>query len=132
MTDAITFLLLLEKKCRVHNDFLNLKEVCLHMVRLCYTKKDWEKINSTLMVISKRRNQSKVAITAIVAEAIKYIDDATLTEEQRVALITTLKDICEGKMYVEGESAKLHLMLAQILEEKGDIGAACDMIQVGT
>ena len=128
LTEAISFLLLIEKKCRVYNDFINLKEVCLHMVRLCYTKKDWEKVNSTLMVINKRRAQSKIAISAIVDEAMKYIDE-TPSEVERVNLITTLKEICEGKMYVEGESAKLHLMLAQILEATGDIGAACDMIQ---
>ena len=98
------------------------------MIRLCYTKKDWEKINSTLMVINKRRAQSKVAISAIVEQAMKWLDEVP-SEEQRVTLITTLKDICDGKMYVEGESAKLHLMLAQILEAKGDIGGACDMIQ---
>ena len=65
------------------------------MVRLCHSKKDWEKINSTLMVINKRRAQSKVAISAIVEEAMKYIDE-TPSEEYRVNLITTLKDICEG------------------------------------
>lgn len=38
-------------------------------------------------------------------------------------------DVCAGKMYVEAEDARLHLMLALIQEEDGDIGAACDMIQ---
>lgn len=32
-------------------------------------------------------------------------------------------------MYVEAEDARLHLMLALIYEEDGDLGAACDMIQ---
>lgn len=52
--EAILLLLNLEKKCRVNNDFVNLKEVCLHMIRLCRTKSDWAKINSTLAVINKR------------------------------------------------------------------------------
>jgi 26S proteasome regulatory subunit N5 len=80
------------------------------------------------MVISKRRGQQKIAITAIVEEAMKYIEEVP-SESVKVALITTLKDICEGKIYVEAESAKLHLMLSQILEANGDIGGACDMIQ---
>ena len=38
-------------------------------------------------------------------------------------------DVCAGKMYVEAEDARLHLMLALIYEEDGDLEAACDMIQ---
>lgn len=128
LQEAINFLLLLEKKCRVYNDFTNLKEVSLHMIRLCRTKNDWEKLNSTLAVISKRRGQSKVAISAIVEESLKWIDE-TQSEAVKVALLTTLKDICEGKIYVEAESAKLHLLLSNILEKNGDIAGACDMIQ---
>ena len=37
--------------------------------------------------------------------------------QAKIELIKALKDICEGKMYVEGESAQLHLTLAKILEE---------------
>jgi 26S proteasome regulatory subunit N5 len=128
LEEAISALLLLEKKCRLHNDFLNLKEVCLHMVRLCRGKNDWEKLNSTLAVIAKRRAQSKVAISAIVEEALTYLD-TTPTLETKIDLIKTLKDICDGKIYVEAESAKLHLMLALIYEDKGDVASACDMIQ---
>jgi 26S proteasome regulatory subunit N5 len=58
----------------------------------------------------------------------KYLD-STPDEDAKIALVKTLKDICEGKMYVEGESARLHLMLANIYESRGDIAAACDMIQ---
>jgi 26S proteasome regulatory subunit N5 len=98
------------------------------MVRLCRTKNDWTKLNSTLAVINKRRAQSKLAISAVVAEAMKYIEE-TPSVEVKIELIKTLKEICAGKMYVEGESAQLHLMLALILEEQGDISGACDMIQ---
>ena len=128
LDDAISLLLSLEKKCRVYNDFHNLKEVCLHMVRLARSKGDWDKLNSTLAVISKRRSQSKMAISGIVAEAMGYLDQ-TPDLDTKIALLKTLMDICEGKIYVESESAQLHLMLALIYEGKGDISGACDMIQ---
>ena len=61
LDEAILLLLGLEKKCRVNNDFANLKEVCLHMVRLCRSKSDWAKLNSTLAVINKRfENKIKI------------------------------------------------------------------------
>jgi 26S proteasome regulatory subunit N5 len=128
LEEAISALLAVEKKCRVYNDVPNLKEICLHMVRLCREKQDWDRLNSTLTVLSKRRAQLKSAITAIVTEAMQYID-ATPTEDVKVELIKTLKEICEGKIYVEGESAKLHLMLSHIYEARGDVTGACDMIQ---
>ena len=72
MEEAKNLLLVLEKKCRLANDFHTLKETCLHMVRLCREKNDWAKLNSTLMVINKRRAQSKLAIGGVVEEAMKY------------------------------------------------------------
>lgn len=41
----------------------------------------------------------------------------------------SLKEICSGKMYVESESAKLHFMLSKMYEDKGDLDAACEIIQ---
>jgi len=128
LDDAFIFLLSLEKKCRLGNDVTSLKEVCLHIVRLARDRQDWDKLNSILSTINKRRAQSKVAVGAIVQEAIEYLDH-TPNLEKKIELIKTLKDICEGKIYLEGESARLHLMLALILEEGGDVAAACDTIQ---
>jgi 26S proteasome regulatory subunit N5 len=126
--DAILLLLAFEKKCRINNDFHSLKETCLHIIRLCRQRNDWEKINSLLSILNKRRAQNKLTITAIVNEAMTYLDQ-TPTKADKIALIKTLMLICEGKIYVEAESARLHLILAFIYEEDGDINAACATIQ---
>ncbi len=34
-----------------------------------------------------------------------------------------------GKIYVEGESAKLHMMMSKIYESEGDLAKACEIIQ---
>lgn len=128
LDEAINLCLGLEKKCRLANDMHTLKEVCLHMIRLCKEKEDWPKLNSTLAVINKRRAQSKTAVAAIVEEAYGYIDK-TPSLAAKIELIKTLKEICQGKIYAEAESARLHLLLAKIYEEQGDVGAACDEIQ---
>ena len=47
LEDALTLLLTLEKKCRIGNDFKTLKDVCLHMVRLCKDNNDWSRLNTT-------------------------------------------------------------------------------------
>jgi 26S proteasome regulatory subunit N5 len=128
LDDAIALLLTFEKKCRVNNDFHSLKETCLHIIRLCRQKNDWEKLNSLLSILNKRRAQNKLAVTAIVEESLTYIEQ-TPSKVEKIALIKTLMGICEGKIYVEAESARLHLMLAFIYEEDGDINGACATIQ---
>jgi 26S proteasome regulatory subunit N5 len=127
LDEAIALLLNFEKKCRSNSDLTSLKAVCLHMVRMCRAK-DWAKLNSTLAIINKRRAQSKEVVIAIVNEALTYVEE-TPGHDEKVALIQTLMDICETKIYVEAESARLHLMLALIFEADGDLDKACCIIQ---
>jgi 26S proteasome regulatory subunit N5 len=125
---AVQVLLAFEKKVRLANDFTNLKEVCVHLVRLCREKNDWAQLNSVLSVINKRRSQSKMAIEGIVLEAYEYLEQCP-SVDIKTALATTLKEVCEGKIYVEAQSARLHLILALNLESQNNISGACDMIQ---
>lgn len=126
--EALSQLLALEKKARFHHDHTTLKEVCLHMVRMCRERNDWARLNSTLSLLNRRRAQHKSAISAIVEEACTYLEQ-TPEEATKVELIKTLQDICQGKMYVEAQDANLHLMLAHIKEKNGDLDAACQEIQ---
>jgi hypothetical protein len=61
---------------------------------------DWEQLNAALTLISKRRQQNKAAITAVVQEAMTYVDQAPDKEAKR-ALIVTLRDIT-GRFYFLG------------------------------
>eukprot|EP01038_Epipyxis_sp_PR26KG_P008428 gene8428-11402_t len=128
LDDAVNVLFVFEKKCRQGNEFSSLKEVCLHMVRLCRDRSDWAKLNSVLTLINKRNAQNKLTITSVVAETLTYVD-LTPNEDIKIELVKVLKEICSGKIYVEAESARLHMMLSIIYEGRGDIEAACDMIQ---
>ena len=65
LEEAITLLLNFEKKCRLNNDLSSLKDVCLFIVQLCKEKEDWVRLNSSLIMISKRRAQNKYAVSAI-------------------------------------------------------------------
>jgi 26S proteasome regulatory subunit N5 len=121
-------LLALEKKCRLANDAENLREVCLHMVRLCRERSNWVKLNAVLAVINKRDSLNKSVIVAVVKETLSYID-TTPTVEVRIELVKAIKEVCEGKIFVEAESAALSFMLSKIYEEQGDINAASDIIQ---
>eukprot|EP01036_Dinobryon_divergens_P022207 gene22207-30447_t len=126
--DSITALLVMEKKCRVNNDFTNLTLISKYMLKLCKETLNWSKLNAVLALINKRSSQIKSVITSAVAEAMDYIN-STPSEAIKMDLIKSLKDICDGKIYVESESAKLHFMLSKMYEEKGNLDSACEIVQ---
>jgi 26S proteasome regulatory subunit N5 len=97
------------------------------MVRMCRAK-DWAKLNSTLAIINKRRAQSKEVVVAIVNEGLSYVEESP-SQAEKVELIKTLMEICDTKIYVEAESARLHLMLALMYETEGKLDDACNIIQ---
>ena len=121
-------LLLFERKCRTNNDLNSLKEVCLHTIKLCRERDDWAKLGSVLSVLNKRRSQSKHVINAVVLETISYLGDIT-SRAIKEDLIKVLMEICDGKIYVEAEGARLHMLLSQLYEQEGDLKKACDCIQ---
>lgn len=126
--EAVDQLLSLEKKCRVNNDTKNLKEVCLHMVRLCRERGEWMKLNAVLALINKRCTQQKSTMSAVVTETLTYIS-GTPDQSTKVDLIKALALVCDGKIYIEAESASLAFMLSKIHESNGDLAAATAIIQ---
>ena len=89
---------------------------------------DWKGINEHIMLLSKRRAQLKQAISAMVKEAITYIDRAP-NLEVKTELIETLNTVTSGKIFVEVEKARLTRALAKIKEEAGKIDEAASIMQ---
>lgn len=172
LADGLDIIMSLERLCRVGNDFPNLKEVILTAARLCRQVEDWPQLNTTLTLLSKRREQHSKAVTAMVQEvrrayrscvasahetewvgsrcsspreslttattdgvprdkastllglvlffsrpclpqAMGWLDE-TPNKEARVLLLVALRDITDGKIFVEAERAKLTRMLAKV------------------
>ncbi|CAM9818613.1 unnamed protein product [Ectocarpus sp. 13 AM-2016] len=128
LADGLDIIMSLERLCRVGNDFPNLKEVILTAARLCRQVGDWAQLNTTLTLISKRRGQHSKAVTAMVQEAVGWLDE-TPDKDTRVSLLVALRDITDGKIYVEAERAKLTRILAKIKEEDGDVAGAAEVLQ---
>lgn len=127
LADAVELLLNIEKQARMGNDIPSLKEVVIYTVKLVREHDDWELLNATLTQLSKRRQQNKAAITAMVQEGMTFIDEAPQGAKQK--LIVTLRDITDGKIFVEAELARLTRKLSELLEADGKVGEACDIIQ---
>jgi 26S proteasome regulatory subunit N5 len=127
LAEAVEALLGLEKKCRLHNDWKSVERVCVGIVQMCHQCKDTVALNENVVVLNKRRGQSKTAQTKVVQEVMTYVDQLE-TEEAKIELIETLRAVTEGKIFVELERARLTKSLCAIKEAAGNSKEACDIL----
>lgn len=95
---------------------------------MCGENKNWKLLAKNVVSISKKRNQIKQAIAKMVQTAMAFLDEIK-DKETKIELINSLRQVCEGKIFVEVEQAHLVKMLSNIKEEEGDIEEAANLIQ---
>ncbi|KAL8133089.1 26S proteasome non-ATPase regulatory subunit 12 homolog A-like [Apium graveolens] len=117
-----------EKQMRLSGEVSGTKKAVTEILQLCYDARAWKTLNDQIVLLSKRRGQLKQAVTAMVQQAMKYIDE-TPDIETKTELIKTLNSVSAGKIYVEIERARLVKTLAKIKEEQGNIAEAADLMQ---
>lgn len=125
---AIDALSNMEKQMRLAADVSGTRKVVVAIVQICYEARAWKTLSEQISVLSKKRAQLKQAVTAMVQQAMQYIDE-TPDLDTRVELIKTLNNVSAGKIYVEIERARLVRKLAKIKEEQGLVAEAADLMQ---
>ncbi|KAJ6996742.1 hypothetical protein NC653_013364 [Populus alba x Populus x berolinensis] len=125
---AIEQLQNVEKQMRLAGDVAGTKKAVTEILQLCFEAKDWKSLNDQIVLLSKKRGQLKQAVTAMVQQAMQYIDE-TPDLDTRVELIKTLNSVSAGKIYVEIERARLIRKLGKIKEEQGLTAEAADLMQ---
>ncbi|XP_023765154.1 26S proteasome non-ATPase regulatory subunit 12 homolog A [Lactuca sativa] len=128
LDSKIESLLNVEKQMRLNGDIAGTKKAAIDILQLCFEARAWKTLNDQIVVLSKRRGQLKQAVTAMVQQAMQYIDE-TPDIETKIELIKTLNSVSAGKIYVEIERARLIKRLAKIKEEQGQIAEAADLMQ---
>ncbi|XP_074271817.1 26S proteasome non-ATPase regulatory subunit 12 homolog A-like [Silene latifolia] len=121
-------LLDIERQMRNANEVAETKKAVCSILSLCFEARAWKMLNDQIVLLSKRRGQLKQAVTAMVQQAMQYIDQ-TPDLETRIELIKTLSIVSAGKIYVEIERARLIKSLAKIKEEQGLIDEAAELMQ---
>ena len=123
LREALALLAALEKRCRVGNDNASLVRVCEASLQLCKDADDQEALLATLQTLATRRSQKTSAVRALVNKATPWClaEDGymplVVAENQREArdnLVVALRDISDGKIYLEAERARLTRALATI------------------
>ncbi len=124
LREALALLAALEKRCRVGNDTPSLVLVCESSLQLCKDCSDEEALIATVKNLATRRSQKTKAVSSLVQKAIPWVlkEDGfqpldVANDEQkaiREKLVVTLRDITDGKIFLEAERARLTRALAII------------------
>mmetsp|Transcript_1790 Transcript_1790/g.3844 ORF Transcript_1790/g.3844 Transcript_1790/m.3844 type:complete len:482 (-) Transcript_1790:198-1643(-) len=143
LQDALALLTALEKRCRVGNDTPSLVKVCEASLELCHEANDHEALLATLKTLSTRRSQKSKAIASLVSKCLPWVVDADgdgftplpvadgseESKKAQNALVEELRNITDGKMYLEAERARLTRTVAILKESAGDIAGAANVLQ---
>lgn len=126
--EAVAGMHALERQTRIaQDDPANIK-ICTTIVNLCVEQKRWEDLGSNVAIIARRHGYSRTSVTKIVTismEALDLISD----EETRINLIKILRDVTEGKIFVEVERARLTRYLVDYMESKGELSESMNLLQ---
>ncbi|GAB5585374.1 proteasome regulatory particle subunit [Umbelopsis nana] len=128
LQEALEKLLTLEKQARMAADQASTGRILVQVVKLCYEARDWKLLNEHVILLSKKHGQLKTATSKMVQEAMSHLDD-TPNMETKLELIDTLRNVTEGKIFVEVERARLTRILSKIREDEGKIEEAADILQ---
>jgi len=118
----------LERQTRIAKDDNANCIVCSRVVSLCVSERRWSDLGTNVATLAKRRGYSRRAITAVVTASMEALDGIG-DEGARLALVKILRDVTEGKIFVEVERARLTRLLVLDLEAQGDLGEAMNLLQ---
>ena len=97
------------------------------IVSLCKEVGDWTILGEQVTLLCKRRAQLPKVVQTIIQQAYSYISD-TPDEDVKKKFIQVLREVSEGKIFVELERARMTRMLAEMEEKAGDEAAAVALL----
>ena len=121
-------LLVQEKTARLNSEAHKSVELLVQITELLYRNRQYDELFAQLVSLSKKRGQSKKAITSMVQQCMGYIE--TLSNlDFKLRLIETLKEVCDKKIYLEVEYARCCLMMVKWNENQANIEKAANIMQ---
>ena len=130
LTEALAVLYAEEKTCRLAEDSTNTSAVATEIVQLCWQAHDVQAVIDNVVLIARRRGQLTTVTSAVVERACSFLDElAAHDPAQHEKLVRGLRDVTEGKIFLEVPRAKLTRVLADLLERRGDKDEACRVMR---
>lgn len=123
-----TILMPFEKDTRMAGDMATTSKVLVCIVEICFNAQLWQYLNDNMTLLAKKRSLIKASVGKMVKRAYDYVEE-TPNLEIKIKLIECLREITDGKIYVELERARLTLTLAHIREGQNRINDAATVLQ---
>ncbi|KAL1412904.1 proteasome regulatory particle subunit [Vanrija albida] len=126
LQEAIDKISALEKQTRNASDMPSTAALLQALVRITWQAGNLDQLNTQLTLMSKKHGQLKEAVVRMVDEAIPYLTELRKKkdagvykgkEDQWLRLLNTIRDITEGKIYLELQRARLTVLLAEYHEQ---------------
>jgi len=127
LQDAIDKLLALEKQTRNASDLSSTTRIILEIETILYSKGRLDLLNIQISALARKHGQLRQAVQKLVEQAMTHLDE--LKGNDRLTLINTLREVSEGKIYLEVPRARLTRMLSKIKEDEGDSAGASELLQ---
>ncbi|KAL7423115.1 proteasome regulatory particle subunit [Cryptotrichosporon argae] len=124
--EAVDKISALEKQTRNASDMASTAALLTLLARLLWEAGALDVLNAQLAAMSKKHGQLKEAVVRMVDEAMAWLPALKQRKEagefrgakdRWLELLTTLRDITEGKIYLELARARLTVMLAEHHEQ---------------
>jgi len=114
LNDAVDKLIALEKQTRNAADPKSTTRLATTIMDLCYEARDHTLLNLNINVLSKKHGQLKAVVQEMVEKAMGWLDDIKQKEgvEKWLELIETLRQVTEGKIFLETPRARVTRFLS--------------------
>lgn len=116
-----------EKQARHDADAAKLILICNEIVNLSFAEKEYKYLREFIVSISKKRNQAKKAIIEMVNLTMKL--NMEIEKKERFQTWETLREITEGKLFLEAEYARCTKSYCDMIIENNDLEKASEIIQ---
>ncbi len=128
---AVRVTLDLEKRARLAADQLTGSNTAVLILDLCLEQGDYASLNANVALLCRRRGQFRQVQIATVERACSYVHDKRVSPlAKEIEFIQTIREVAEGRIFLEVERARCTLRLARIYEdEERDLEKACSLIQ---
>ncbi|KAJ7596844.1 hypothetical protein C8J56DRAFT_1000939 [Mycena floridula] len=114
LQEALDKLFVLEKQTRNAADLASTARLVKAIVEHCYQARDFVQLNSAISVLSKKHGQLKEVIKTMVELVLGWLESVKQKEgtEKWIELLETLRDVTEGKIFLETPRARVTILLA--------------------
>ncbi|KAH8917379.1 hypothetical protein BT69DRAFT_1339196 [Atractiella rhizophila] len=123
-SQSLSALLALEKQTSSASDQPSTTRMLLVIVKLLSERRDWNELKEQVQALNKKHGQLRESTKKMVGAVMEVWEAGKAEEDEREGLTVCLRDVTEGKIFLELERAHLTRRLSAMLEAKGGVAEA--------